>query len=243
MTEEQVAGARHFSPQGYADLIAAIRAQGYQPRGFADADPVQRHLIVRHDIDFSLGAALAMAEQEATFGLSSTYFVLLRTEFYNPLSADGLAALRRIAALGHAIGLHFDAALYTSDRIEAGVGEECALLEPAIGRPITVLSFHRPAPDLIGTTDRIAGRLNAYSPRFVRDMGYCSDSRGAWRHGPPLDHKAIAEGRALQLLIHPFWWTEPSLAPEERLRRFIRERSAFLDRELAMHCLVHKAGG
>lgn len=234
--------ARDFSPAAYAGLIEAIRARGYETRGYADADPKQRHLIVRHDVDFSLGAALAMADQEAAMGLASTYFVLLRTEFYNALSGDGLAAIRRLAALGHTVGLHFDAALYAADQIEAAAGEECSLLEAAIRQPVAVLSFHRPAPQLIGSADRIAGRINAYGGRFMREMGYCSDSRGVWRHGAPLDHKAIAAGQALQLLVHPFWWTEPSLPPEARLRRFLADRAAFLDSELARHCAVHQPG-
>jgi len=234
--------ARNFSPAAYAELIAAIRARGYEVRGFFDADPNQRHLIVRHDVDFSLGAAVAMAEQEARLGVASTYFVLLRTEFYNPLSGEGLAALQSIAGWGHTIGLHFDAALYPAERVESAVAEECNVLEAAIGRPITVMSFHRPARPLIGSADHVAGRVNAYGGRFVREMGYCSDSRGSWRHGSPLEHPAIGEKRALQLLIHPFWWTEPSLPPEERLRGFLSERAAFLERELAKHCLVHKAG-
>lgn len=242
MTMAPASDAREFSPQAYAGMIATIRDRGYETRGFSDVDPSQRHLIVRHDVDFSLDAALAMAEQEATLGLSSTYFVLLRTEFYNPLSGEGLAALRRIGSLGHTIGLHFDAALYAEERIEGAAGDECSLLEAVIGQPVAVLSFHRPAKNLIGAADRVAGRINAYAPRYVRDMGYCSDSRGVWRYGAPLDHAAIAEGRALQLLVHPFWWTEPALPPEERLRRFLAERAAFLDRELATHCLTHKAG-
>jgi hypothetical protein len=231
--------ARQFSPAAYAALIKNLRACGYEACGFAEAEIVKRHLIVRHDVDFSLAAALSMAENERALNLSSTYFILLRTEFYNPLSGEGLAALRKILELGHAIGLHFDAALYPADRVEEEAGRECALLEAALGRPVALVSFHRPAPNLIGQADRLAGRINAYGGRFVREIGYCSDSRGAWRHGSPLDHPAVAEGRALQLLVHPFWWTEPMLPPEERLRRFLAERASFLDRELARHCLIH----
>jgi hypothetical protein len=235
--------ASSFSPSAYADVVAALRARGYQTRHFSDAAAAQRHLVIRHDVDFSLGAAGTMAEQESALGVSSTYFVLLRTEFYNPLSSDGLALLKRIIGLGHVVGLHFDAALYPAERIEAAVGEECALLESAVGNPVTVVSFHRPASDLVGTADRIAGRINAYSRRFTQDMGYCSDSRGAWHNGTPLDHPAVRQGRALQLLLHPFWWTEPPLPPQERLRRFLAERAAFLDDELARHCVVHEPAG
>lgn len=235
--------ARTFSPANYAKLITALRERGYEPRGYGDADPIAKHLIVRHDIDYSLGAANVMAKREADLGFASTYFVLLRTEFYNPMSADGLAAIRSIANYGHTIGLHFDAALYSGDRqaLESAIAHECGLLETALDKPVTVLSFHRPAPEFVGAQDRIAGRINAYGQKFVRDMGYCSDSRGAWHHGAPLDHPAVREGRALQLLIHSFWWTEPVLPPEERLRRFIAERAAFLDGELACHSNVHKA--
>ena len=233
--------ARQFSPATYAALVAAFRARGYAIRQFADVALAERHLVVRHDVDFSPAAALAMAEQEAAMGVSASYFVLLRTEFYNLFSAEALAAIRRIAGLGHVVGLHFDAALYPADAIEAAVGEECRQLENLVGQPVTVLSFHRPSQSLIGQADRISGRINAYGGRFVRDMGYCSDSRGAWRHGLPLEHSAVQAGRALQLLVHPFWWTEPSLPPEERLQRFLAERAEFLDRELARHCVVHKA--
>lgn len=231
-----------FSPQGYENLISSLKSNGYEVISYPDADPNRRHLIVRHDVDFSLRAAVEMAQRERASGFSSTYFVLLRTEFYNPFSREGLQSLQEISALGHDIGLHFDAALYSGD-IEQAAARECAVLESLIGRPVTAMSFHRPAPDRVGEADRIAGRLNAYGPRFVRDMGYCSDSRGAWNHGMPLDNAAVRQGRALQLLIHPFWWQSPAMTPQERLRKFLQDRERFLDQELARHCTVHNARG
>ncbi|MBT3172708.1 MAG: hypothetical protein HN333_14900, partial [Rhodospirillaceae bacterium] len=78
-----------------------------------------------------------------------------------------------------------------------------------LGRSVPMISFHRPAPALQGREGRIAGRMHAYEPRFFREIGYCSDSRGAWRHGHPLDHAAVVKGKALQLLIHPLWWITP----------------------------------
>lgn len=231
-----------FSPTGYAALLSALRAKGYQPRRFADADPARRDLILRHDIDFSLDAARIMAEQERERGFISTYFVLLRTEFYNALSAAGFAAMRHILECGHDIGLHFDMTLYPDpSKHDEAIKRECGLLEAALGRPVSVLSLHRPAANRVGESDRLGGRLNAYGPRFIKQMGYCSDSRGAWRFGEPLDHPAVQEGRALQLLTHPFWWQAPTLPPTERLRRFLADRAALLDCELERHCLIHKA--
>ncbi len=237
-----MADSIEFSPRGYAQLISALRAREYEPRNFTTADPEKKHLIIRHDVDFSLGAAAAMAEQERELGVSAIYFILLRTEFYNPLSQDGLLALQRIAECGHEIGLHFDAALYPAQRaeVEAAIAHECALLEAVIGGAVSTISFHRPAADRIGDANSLAGRLNAYGPRFVKDMGYCSDSRGGWHHGEPLDHPAVREGRALQLLIHPFWWQHPAMSPAERLQLFLKQRGEFLDQELARNCTVHR---
>lgn len=238
-------GAPEFSLRGYSDLILSIKSMGYQMRGFAEAKPAERHLIVRHDVDFSLLAAAAMAEQERELGFSSTYFVLLRTEFYNVFSREGREALAQICECGHKVGLHFDAALYACDRaaMENMIAQECSILETILGAPVTTMSFHRPAPDRIGEADRLAGRLNAYGPRFVKEMGYCSDSRGEWRHGTPLETSALHEGRALQLLIHPFWWQSPVTPPQVRLRNFLAERERFLDRELARHCTIHTPRG
>lgn len=234
--------AQEFSPAGYRALIAALGARGYATRGFIDADPAARHLVLRHDVDFSLAAALVMAEAEAEQGIEASYFILLRTEFYNPLSGEGLKALERIAAR-HTIGLHFDAELYAGDpgALDAAAARECDLLGQVIGRPVELVSYHRPGALRGGDAERLGGRLNVYAPRFVTAMGYCSDSRGGWHHGPPLDHAAIRAGRALQLLVHPFWWQAPALAPEVRLQRFLAERGTFLDRELARHCSVHTA--
>lgn len=235
--------AGDFSPEGYAALVAALRERGYAERGFLDADPATRHLILRHDVDFSLAAAVQMAEAEAARGIAAAYFVLLRTEFYNPLSGAGLAALERIAALGHAVGLHFDAALYDGDpgAFDSAAARECNLLAQMLGRPVEFISYHRPGAARRGDAERLGGRINVYGSRFVQAMGYCSDSRGAWHHGHPLEHAAIRAGRALQLLVHPFWWQAPALAPAERLNRFLAERGALLDRELARHCSVHTA--
>ena len=95
-----------FTPQGYRALIAALRDRGFETRMFADADPAQAHLIVRHDVDMELSAALSIAELEAEDGIKATYFFLVRSELYNAASQAGSSAIRRISALGHHIGLH-----------------------------------------------------------------------------------------------------------------------------------------
>ncbi len=103
--------AQDFTLDGYAALLRAFFDRGYAAVGYADADPAARHLILRHDLDMSIQAAVRVAEVEASLGVAGHYFVLLRTEMYNPWSEANRSDLRRIADLGHEVGLHLDASL------------------------------------------------------------------------------------------------------------------------------------
>lgn len=231
--------AEDFTLAGYQALIASFRARGYVARGYEEADPTASHLIVRHDLDMSIEAALPVAAIESEAEWQAHYFVLMRSIAYNPAAPDTLAGLRHIVRLGHALGLHFDASLYPDDdeALEAGAARECAALEALIEQPVTLISFHRPAKRLQGYPGRLAGRIHAYQPRFFTKMGYCSDSRGRWDYGHPLDHDAVAAGRALQLLTHPiWWWREQRETVQDRLDNFCYTRLRRDREELARNC-------
>lgn len=228
--------AADFTLEGYSALIEALRARGYEARFFADAEPEKRHLILRHDLDVSIEAALSIAEAESALGVRASYFVLVRSGLYNPFSPANRDALARLRTLGHEIGLHLDASLYDGDAgaLDDAAERECAVLETIIEASVAMISFHRPAQALLGRSGRVAGRAHAYEPRFFHDIGYCSDSRGGWHHGHPLDHPALGEGRALQLLTHPVWWTaRRGEDMQGRIDRFADERAGAIRRELA----------
>ena len=113
--------------KNYSDF-AKRTAQAYPCVGFEVLDArtlPERFAILRHDIDMSPQQALEIARIEAGLGIRATYTVLLTGEFYNPFEASTRALLREIKALGHDIGLHFDAAYY---RIEDETQMETALL-------------------------------------------------------------------------------------------------------------------
>ncbi len=233
-----------FTPRGYRDLVTALLDRGYDARRYETAAAHERHLILRHDLDMSLDAALPIAEIEHALGVRAIYFVLVRGELYNPYSEASRRTLERIIEMGHDIGLHLDAAHYGDHKaLEKGAANECLVLETIIGRPVPAISFHRPSNELLGYEGTLAGRHHAYEPRFFKDMGYVSDSRGAWHHGQPLDHEAVSAGRALQLLTHPIWWQDPPVPPEARLIEFLNARCDFIDRELAENCGVHRPAG
>ncbi len=223
-------------------MIAAFLDQGYVIVDFADIQATDRHLVLRHDVDFDLQSAVKMAEFEESHGIRATYFVLLRTEFYNVFSRSAEDALGRIAESGHDIGLHFDAALYQGDEAELvrAAQDECQALSQAVRRDIGVLSFHRPHRDLLARDIEFGGVLNAYDRRFFEDVGYCSDSKGAWGYGPPLEHEAVAEGRALQLLTHPIWWVDRNgTDAQNAVARFLDHHQHHLAKEAGAHCAAY----
>ena len=63
-------------------------------------------MLLRHDVDLSLDAALRMAEVEAAAGAQATYFLMTGSVFYNLASHEGERAIARLRELGHRVGLH-----------------------------------------------------------------------------------------------------------------------------------------
>jgi GNAT superfamily N-acetyltransferase len=209
-------------------------------RTFAEANPAARDLVLRHDLDMSLAAALPIAELEHALGLRSIYFLRVASEFYNLHTTSARRIIHRLVCMGHDIGLHFDATPYPDADfavLDRAAEAECAVLERVTGRAVGMLSFHRPVPRLFGLDRRIGGRDHAYRPCYVAAMGYCADSRGGWHHGDPLAQPAVAAGTGLQLLTHPIWWDgaagEPPVA---KLERFLGGRFEVLRSELAADC-------
>lgn len=224
-----------FTLAGYAETIRGLTQRGYGVRSFHDVEPAKRHLVLRHDIDQSIAIARQMADLEAEHGWRSTWFVLVRTEMYNPFSRTNAAHLRAMIAAGHEIGLHLDTTHYPGEaEIEAGAAVEARMLEDITGAPVRMISFHRPAPERLGGEKLIAGRLHTYMDRFTKAIGYSSDSRGEWRHGHVFDHPAVAEGRALQFLTHAVWWVGPEGRDAKgRLADVLEAAARTLDDELA----------
>ena len=71
-----------FSLEHYRELLQAAKSGGYRWAGF-DKPPEAGDLILRHDVDLSLDAALAVAEVETAERAWSTWFLMTRSVFYN----------------------------------------------------------------------------------------------------------------------------------------------------------------
>lgn len=178
-----------FSLKHYRELLVAAHEGGYR-FAFFEAEPRAGDLLLRHDVDLSLSAAVEMAEVEVDAGAVATYFVMTRSVFYNLSSSEGEAALQRLRELGHRVGLH---AVHPHTELDE--------------RFDPVLAWHNPDPEYVSAP--VDGLANVMEPRFFSPEHYRSDSNQRWRHGCP--HGDLAAGRFdwLQLLVHPEIWVYP----------------------------------
>jgi hypothetical protein len=192
-----------FSLAHYRELLEAAKAGGYRWASFERA-PKPGDLLLRHDVDLSLAAALTLAEVEAEAGAWSTWFLMTRSVFYNLASREGEAALARLRALGGRIAHH---AVWPRVDLDAGFGFE------------SVVAWHNPEPDYMA--EPIPGAANVMAEPFFAREHYRSDSNQRWRHGCPHDALARGEFEWLQLLIHPEIWVYEGATMAETMRSFL----------------------
>jgi hypothetical protein len=220
-----------FSYAFYRRIIGKLKAE-FRPtllRDALDAETGTLPLaIVRHDVDLCPGIAARMARLEHELGFRSTYLLLTDSPLYRLEDASTEAHVRKIAALGHEIALHFD--LDDTSRLsgrsitelEDHVRAAAARVAAISGQPVQSVSFHRPI-DLVDLgRDRIAGLVNAYGADLMR--WYLSDSNACWREGDPLASLESPRHSKLQMLVHPIWWGDNHLTRQERLDEFCDSR-------------------
>jgi hypothetical protein len=192
-----------FDLTHYRELLEAARAGGYR-FAFFEGEPEEGDLILRHDVDLSLAAALRLAQLEAENGARATYFLMTGSVFYNLSSPEGEQALRRLRELGHRVGLH---AVYPRVDLDA--------------RFDPVLAWHNPDPDYMSAP--VEGAINVMEPPWFDPETYRSDSNQRWRAGCPHGELRAAAFPWLQLLTHPEIWVYPGERMGETMRAMLEE--------------------
>ena len=207
-----------FDLAHYRELLDAAKAGRYRFAGF-DREPEPGDLILRHDVDLSLEAAVRVAEVEAEAGAWSTWFLMTRSVFYNLASHEGERAVARLRELGGRIAHH---AVWPDVDLDS--------------RFVPVVAWHNPDPEYM--TAPIDGVTNVMAPPYFTPDAYRSDSNQRWRHGCPHEELRGGAFRWLQLLTHPEIWvyegetmgeTMRSLLDAERQRRLEQLRADRID--------------
>ncbi|HLZ56227.1 MAG TPA: hypothetical protein VKR06_04700 [Ktedonosporobacter sp.] len=214
-----------FSLDAYQELLLAFQSAGYAFSMFEEIDQrlagQQPFVVLRHDIDISLRAALEVARVEYDKGMRATYFVPLNSPFYNTLSSPNATILCQIHEMGHQIALHVDLRPYYGDCANAlNEVEVLARFYPYINPHL--VSLHSPIALNREVVEPFPQLNNVYSHFLNNQVAYISDSTGRWRYGHPLDSEAFYTRQPIQLLTHPIWWTQEGESPRKKLEYWLQ---------------------
>jgi hypothetical protein len=196
-----------FDLAHYRELLDAARAGGYRFAFFED-EPQEGTVLLRHDVDLSLEAAVRLAELEADADARATYFLMTESVFYNLASAEGEHALARLRELGHRVGLH---GIYPRATLD--------------GRFDPVLAWHNPDPEYM--REPVGSAINVMQAPWFSPETYRSDSNQHWRSGCPHEELRAGAFPWLQLLTHPEIWAYPGATMGETMHGMLdaeRER-------------------
>ena len=223
-----------FSYNEYRNIISLI-INNLPIKDFSDiTEKTKRFCTLRHDIEFSIDRALKLAIIENEIGIKSTYTVQLRNNTYNALSEKNIEVIQEIKNLGHKIGLHQNPPLMKEDKLIQYILKDIETLEHYYGFEIDRFAFHRCGsnPKLLEQYVQVPNKINCYDKKFFHyfdekpdklDVLYLSDSNHKWKFGYPLDFD-LSKVDKLQLLTHPYSWTNDGYDNYGNYLSLIRER-------------------
>ncbi len=215
--------------ESHYNVLLKIAKKNYTFENFGTKS-IKPHIILRHDVDLSVHRALALAKLEKKQNVRSTYFLRLRSEFYNIFEKSVLSKVHDIIKLGHSVGLHFDSSFYenkTRKNTIKNLNWEKKVLSELLGEKIYAFSFHNPDPKTaLSISDyRLSQMINVYSKKIKNSYHYISDSNGYWRYSRLFDLLKNNTEKNIQILIHPEWWQKTAMSPRMRVVRCVDERS------------------
>ncbi len=197
---------KDFSHKLYENTLKKLQ----ENHDFVFLDNVSNNdIILRHDIDIALEPALKMAKIENKLGISSTFFILFHSPFYNPFSINSSQIIKEILDLNHRIGFHYDSSVYIKNHLKP---EEVIMKEIDVMNNYFNISIKEIAPHNPSINDTmefcLPNIINADSKEFKENRKYLSDSVQNWREGAFSNYTLE---KNLYILIHPIWWTENNL--------------------------------
>ncbi|NLK50017.1 MAG: hypothetical protein GX294_05150 [Candidatus Cloacimonetes bacterium] len=93
-----------FTLKIYGELLTNLRKAGYKFQRIEDyiQAPLDKVVLLRHDVDLRSYSALRLARFEARLGIKSTYYFRVVKQSFNP------RIIRDIVKLGHEVGYHYE---------------------------------------------------------------------------------------------------------------------------------------
>ena len=227
-----------FSYAEYRNIITLVK-HNLPIMDFSEvSDDADSFCVLRHDIEFSIDRALEMARIEHDdLGVHSTYTVQLRNNTYNALSQKNIEAIQEIEEMGHYIGLHQNPPQMGDDELVDYILKDIETLEHYYGFEVDRFAFHRCGsnPGILEKYVEVPGKINCYAEDFFHYFSgdrpeelrvhYLADSNHQWKYGHPLHIDYYDLPQKMQLLTHPYSWSEEGYDNISNYTKLIRERN------------------
>ena len=229
-----------FSYNEYKNIITLVK-QHLPIKDFAQVllspGHGSRFCVLRHDIEFSIDRALILARIEKDLEVTSTYTVQLRNNTYNALSQKNIEAIQEIKTLGHHIGLHQNPPKMSDKELVKYIQKDIETLEHYYGFEVDRFAFHRCGsnPGILKKYVEVPNKINCYAKEFFHyfegerpddfRVHYLADSNHKWKYGHPLHINYSEYPFRLQLLTHPYSWSENGYSNMPNFNRLIKERN------------------
>jgi hypothetical protein len=197
---------------------------------------IKNKILIRHDIDFSISAAVKIAKIEKDFNIQSTFFFMLTSNMYTLSSKVNIEHIKEIKNYGHKISLHYDPTVYYEKN---SFLNEKNFFENLFDVNIDIVSIHRPGIFLENNNQNLCGVPHTYQDRFFKDMAYISDSAGNDVNLKIDQYLERQDSAGLQLLIHPIWWSRDSESPTSTLDQWLNENTSFIQNEIRANCRTY----
>ena len=227
-----------FSYAEYRNIITLVK-QNLPIMDFSEVDDkTNSFCVLRHDIEFSIDRALTMARIEHDdLGVHSTYTVQLRNNTYNALSQKNIEAIQEIDAMGHYIGLHQNPPMMGDEELIDYIIKDIETLEHYYGFEVDRFAFHRCGsnPGILEKYVEVPDKINCYAEEFFHYFNgdkpeelrvhYLADSNHQWKYGHPFNIDYWELPQKMQLLTHPFSWSDEGYDNIVNFTKLIRERN------------------
>lgn len=227
-----------FNYAEYRNIITLVK-QNLPIMDFSEVnDEVNAFCVLRHDIEFSIDRALQMARIEhENLNVHSTYTVQLRNNTYNALSQKNIEAIQEIESMGHYIGLHQNPPMMDDDELVDYILKDIETLEHYYGFEVDRFAFHRCGsnPGILEKYVEVPNKINCYAKEFFHYFSgdkpeelrvhYLADSNHDWKYGHPLYVDYWDLPQKMQLLTHPYSWTEVGYENISNFTKLIKERN------------------
>lgn len=235
-----------FSYEEYLSIMEAVRESGKQAT-FEEALHADRFVIMRHDVEFSVKRAYALAKYEHAHGFKSIYFFQISNNTYNLFSGRNLDYVGEILRMGHQVGLHFHLRGGEDlETVEREIREDVEILQKKVHGGSPIFSFHRPTKEVLSANIKMDGILNAYQDDFfsyTEDMEkhpptikYISDARHRFNYGLYPDTVTLNGNDKVHILLHPYSWTQEGYDNLGNFRSLIDEKRRELLEDFDSEC-------